>query len=174
MMLSGVMSLSRSRSPKAPRRDAGFTYVELMITLAIMGVLALVAVPSEQLVRTRANEHELRADLIEVREAIDAYKRAADQGRIQLQVGESGYPKKLADLVDGVKDQQSVEGKMLYFLRRVPRDPMDPDVMDDPAESWGKRSYKSAPGDPQEGDDVYDVYSRSPKIGLNGVPYRQW
>lgn len=153
---------------------AGFTYVELMITLAIMAVLALVAVPGAQTMIARTKEHELRSDLIEIRDAIDAYKRASDQGRIQLQVGESGYPKHLQDLVDGVKDQQSVDEKMLYFLRRVPRDPMDPDTGGDPADSWGKRAYKSPPDDPQEGDDIYDVYSRSGGIGLNGVPYRQW
>jgi general secretion pathway protein G len=157
-----------------PSAIGGFTYVELMITLAIMAVLALVAVPTAKTMLAREKEHELRSDLIEIRDAIDAYKRAADEGRIQLQVGDSGYPKHLQDLVDGVKDQQSVDEKRLYFLRRVPRDPMDPNTEDDPADSWGKRSYKSPPDDPQEGDDVYDIYSRSGSVGLNGVPYRQW
>lgn len=165
--------MNASRKHAVPRAG-GFTYVELMITLAIMAVLALVALPTAQLMRARAREHELRSNLIEIREAIDAYKRAADQGRIQLQVGDSGYPKRLQDLVDSVKDQQSVEGRRLYFLRRVPRDPMDLDASSDPAQSWGKRAYKSPPNDPQQGDDVYDVYSRSTQVGLNGVPYRQW
>ncbi|HQT26680.1 MAG TPA: general secretion pathway protein GspG, partial [Burkholderiales bacterium] len=62
----------------------------------------------------------------------------------------------------------------IYFLRRLPRDPFvpDPDIPAD--QTWGKRSYESGPEDPQEGDDVFDVYPLSDGVGLNGIPYKEW
>lgn len=147
----------------------GFTFIELMVTLAIMGVLATVSVPLAQLGVQRHKERELRVALGEIREALDAYKRASDQGRILLKVGESGYPSSLAQLVEGVDDQRSPSKRKMYFLRRVPADPMAPDE-----DGWGLRSYASPADEPAEGDDVFDVYSRSQRQGLDGVPYRDW
>lgn len=155
-------------------RPAGFTFVELMITLAIMAVLVTVAVPMAQLAVQRHKEHELREALAQIRDALDAYKRASDQGRIVTRLGESGYPKSLADLVEGVDDQRSPAKKKLYFLRRLPADPLNTNSNDKPEQTWGLRSYASSPDDPSEGEDIFDVYSRSEKLGLNGVPYRQW
>lgn len=157
-----------------PMKRSGFTFIELMVTLAIMATLALVALPMAQVTLQREKERSLRNALIEIREGIDAYKRAAEQGRIQLKVGESGYPRKLEDLVEGVPDQRSPTKKNLYFLRRLPRDPFYPDQSAQPADTWAKRSYASPPDDPSEGDDVFDVASMSEKIGLNGVPLKQW
>ena len=145
-----------------------------MVTLAIMAVLVSVAVPMAQIVVQRQKERDLRAALTDIREAIDAYKRAATQGRIAISLGESGYPKSLAELVEGVPDQRSPSQKMMYFLRRLPGDPMHAQGASDPERSWGLRSYASPPDDPQEGDDVFDIYSNSEGLGLNGVPYRQW
>jgi general secretion pathway protein G len=156
------------------RHTRGFTFIELMMTLAIMGVMLTVAVPMAQLVQQRQKERDLRVALAEIREALDAYKRAADQGRVLVRLGESGYPKKLELLVEGVDDQRSPSRQKMYFLRRLPRDPMASDASVPAAESWGRRSYASPPDDPAEGEDVFDVFSRSEKLGLNGVPYRQW
>lgn len=142
--------------------------------MAIMATLVLVAVPLAKVTIQREKERELRRALIEIREGLDAYKRAAEQGRIQLKVGESGYPKRLEDLVEGVPDQRSPTKKNIYFLRRLPRDPFYPDENAVPADTWAKRSYASPPDDPSEGDDIFDVASRSETIGLNGVPLKHW
>lgn len=155
-------------------RHRGFTFIELMVTLAILGVLAAVAVPMVQLSVQREREQELRVALMQIREAIDAYKRAVDQGRVTVKSGESGYPKSLEDLVVGVPDARSPKARNLYFLRRVPRDPFHRDTTVPAADTWGKRSYASPPDDPSEGEDVFDVYSLADGSGLNGIEYRQW
>jgi general secretion pathway protein G len=152
----------------------GFTLIELVITVAIVAILASVALPLNELVVQRAKEQDLRRALREIREGIDAYKQASDEGRIQKKVGESGYPRRLEDLVAGVEDQKNPKKEKIYFLRRLPRDPFASDPNLAPPESWGVRAYASAPDDPQEGDDVFDVYSRSPLVGINGRPYREW
>ena len=152
----------------------GFTFVELMMTLAILGVLVLVAVPMAQVAVQRQKEHELRVALIQIREALDAYKRAAEQGRILQKIGDSGYPHSLSELVEGVVDLRSPVQQRMYFLRRLPADPFSPDVTGRAEDTWGTRDYASPPEAPTEGKDVFDVYSRSNTVGLNGVPYRNW
>ena len=154
-------------------RQAGFTLIELLVTVAIVAVLASAALPLNELTAKRAAEQDLRRGLREIREAIDAYKQAVDDGRIAKRPGESGYPRSLEDLVDGVPDLRSPRGERIYFLRRLPREPFaDRDAP--PARTWGKRSYASPHDQPAEGDDVYDVYSLSPGVGINGRPYREW
>jgi general secretion pathway protein G len=146
--------------------------VELLITVAILALLASVAMPLAEMSVQRGKEKELRQSLREIRDAIDAWKRAADEGRIEKSADASGYPPSLAALVEGVADKKKPDGAKLYFLRRVPRDPMRGE--DDGGEPWGLRSYESPADSPQPGKDVYDVYSQSDEAGLNGVPYRKW
>lgn len=160
---------------RAAKPYRGFTLVEIVITVAIVGLLAGIAAPIAELVVQRNKEQELRLALREIRKAIDAYKQAFDDGRVIKTLGDSGYPPSLKVLVDGVPDARSPDKRKIYFLRRVPRDPMAGD--DDrtpPEETWGLRSYQSDADNPQQGRDVFDVYSRSVRVALNGFPYRQW
>jgi general secretion pathway protein G len=152
----------------------GFTLIELVITVAIVAVLASVALPLNELVVQRGKEGELRRALREIRDGIDAYKQAFDEGRMVKRVGDSGYPKRLEDLVEGVEDQKDPKKSRIYFLRRLPRDPFADDPNESAAETWGKRSYASPPDDPHDGDDVFDVFTRSTLMGLNGRPLREW
>jgi len=155
-------------------RNRGFTLIELVITLAIIGLLTTAAMPLAQLVAKREKESELRAALRDIRTALDAYRTAAQGGHIKQELGATGYPPDLKSLYAGVEDQASEKKVNLYFLRRIPRDPFFPDGAVAAEETWGLRSYQSPPDDPQPGDDVFDVYSLSTAKGLNGVPYHDW
>lgn len=155
-------------------RAGGFTLVELVITVAIVALLASVAMPLAEVAVQRGKEQELRHSLRQIRDAIDAYKAAGDEGRIARNVGQSGYPRNLAVLVEGVEDVKSPQRVKIYFMRRLPREPFVHDALLKPEETWGLRSYASSADSPAEGDDVYDVYSKSPGLGLNGVAYRKW
>lgn len=156
------------------RRIAGFSLIEVVITVAIIGLLASIAAPLAETAIRRSKEHDLKQALMTMRNAIDAYKDASDAGMIAKAVGQSGYPRGLAELVEGVENKKSPDAAKIYFLRRIPRDPFATnDAL--PAEAtWGLRSYDSPPDDPRVGADVFDIYSKADGTGLNGVPYRQW
>ena len=156
------------------RRLRGFTLIELVVTLAIIGVLAAGVMPLAELAAQRSKESELRTVLRQIRNALDAYKAAYDEGRIEQKADASGYPPNLRVLVEGVADIKDEDGRRIYFLRRLPRDPLHTDASVEPERTWGRRSYASPPDAPREGADVYDVYSQSDRIGLNGVPYKEW
>jgi len=160
----------RHRSPG----QRGFTLIELVISVAIVGLLASAALPLASMTIKRAKESELRTALRDIRTAIDAYKDATAQGRVKVDAEASGYPPDLNSLYAGVEDISSADVRMIYFIRRLPRDPFFPDGTAGADETWGLRSYASPPGAPQPGADVYDVYSLSTDKGLNGVPYREW
>lgn len=145
----------------------GFTLIELLITVTIVALLASVALPLAEVTSQRGREQDLRHALRELREAIDAYKHASDDGLIERAADRSGYPPALAVLVEGVPDKRKPDGPKIYFLRRLPRDPMA-------GEDWGLRSYASSAAEPQPGKDVYDVYSLSSGAGLNSIPYKEW
>lgn len=158
------------KSRAAGRLHRGYTLVELLAVLAILSILAMGAFPMAELARKRQQEADLRQALWEIRDALDAYKRAVDSGLIARQPGSAGYPPSLRELVAGVPNQQ---GQMIYFLRRLPRDPFaDPKLAAEA--TWGLRSYASPPDAPQPGDDVFDVHSLSLRLGVNGTPLKDW
>lgn len=151
----------------------GFTLIELMVSLALIALFSTLALPFHEITVKRSREVELRTALRQIRDALDAYKQAGDEGRIVVQPGDSGYPKNLQLLVAGARDLRSPTGAPIHFLRRIPRDPFAPPTLR-AEETWGLRSYLSPYDQPRKGDDVYDVHSLSPDTGLNGIPYRQW
>jgi general secretion pathway protein G len=131
----------------------GVTLIELLITITILAILASIIVPLSQITVKRQKELELRRNLRIIRTAIDEYKKAWDEKRILKKVGESGYPPDLTILVEGVDDAKSPEfGKEIRFLR----------------------SYDSDPDNPKKGRDVFDVYSQSEEIAIDGTPYESW
>lgn len=156
-------------------RGRGYTLIELLVVLAVLGLLASMAMPLAEVTVQREKERELKRALWEIRDAIDAYQRvrAAAAGGGVPTVG-SGYPPTLLALTEqGPDPRPERRGELIRFLRRIPRDPFaDPAL---PAErTWGLRSYLSSAERPEPGADVYDVYSRSEAVGLNGIPLKQW
>lgn len=155
-------------------RAHGFTLIELVVTVAIVGILASIAVPLGELSVQRGKEQELRSGLRQIRSALDMYKQASQKGQVLRRADGSGYPRSLNELVDGVEDALNPASAKIFFLRRLPRDPFHPEPGAPASDTWGKRAYASPPDMPAEGDDVFDVYSRSERVGLNGVAYREW
>lgn len=151
----------------------GFTLIELVISLAILALIATMALPMGEVIVQRNKEQDLKHALREIRTSIDAYKQAYDDGHMVKKVDETGYPPTLAVLQNGVVDAKSPEGKKLYFIRKIPRDPFA--ANDIPAiETWQLRSYDSSADNPHSGDDVFDVSSQAQGNGLNGIPYKDW
>ena len=146
-------------------RERGLTLVELMVTVAILAILASVAVPIARFKVKRENERVLRRYLWEMRDAIDHYKDAADKGAFQTKIDSQNYPPDLETLVKGV----DVQGKKLKFLRRIPVDPMTGKT------EWGLRSMQDDPtSDSYGGQSVFDVYSKSQGTALDGTKYSTW
>jgi general secretion pathway protein G len=156
------------------RASRGFTLLELLVTLAILASLSVIVVPVAQVQVQRSKEQQLRLALAQVRTVIDAYKKAADEGRFARDIGSTAYPKTLQTLVDGVDDQRDPKRRKLFFLRRIPRDPFNEDSDLPDAAPWGLRAYASEASNPLEGDDVYDILSKSLLTGLNGIALKRW
>ena len=140
----------------------------------IVAILASGAVPLVQLTIQRNQETELRQALRQIREAIDLYKKAVDEGKVKKTLDQTGYPPNLEVLEQGVINQKDTKGKVIKFIRKIPRDPMNKDPELKPVETWGKRSYASDVNNPSEGADVYDVYSLSTNKAIDGTMYNSW
>lgn len=147
----------------------------MSVTLALLALLASVAFPLTQMAQRRVQEAELRRSLRDIRQAIDAYHKASEGGIVARKADATGYPPDLTALVDGVRDARDPSGsRQLYFMRRLPRDPMCHCPSLSAIETWRVRSYDSPPDAPSEGDDVFDVYSSSDAEALDGTFYRDW
>jgi len=163
-------------------RVRGFTLVEMLITLAIVGLLAMVAMPLYEVTTTRVKETELRQALRTIRAGLDAYKEATDAGILAKAAGESGYPPSLDTLTQVLEKANKRDfglnageaSQRMVILRQLPRDPFFPDPQVPAAQTWNTRAYASRPGDTSSGADVFDVSSKSTRIGLDGTPYSSW
>ncbi|MCX6569767.1 MAG: type II secretion system protein [Candidatus Aminicenantes bacterium] len=156
-------------------RAHGFTLVEMIITLSLLAVLALSALPLGKMAVKRENEIELQRALRLVREAIDAYKKLADEKKFEVDEDTEGYPPTLEALVKGVEVQdknatdKAARKRIVKFLRRIPKDPMTNSF------DWGLRSYQDDPDSDVWGEEnVYDVYTKSQALALDGTRYKDW
>jgi len=153
-------------------RSHGYTFVELLIVVTLLLILASAVLPLAQVTSQRQREAELRRDLREMRMAIDKFKDAVDTGLIattELSPGSEGYPSDLETLVEGVVAANDATGRKLKYLRRIPSDPMTN------GGDWGFRSYQDRPDSTTwGGQNVFDVYSKSSGTGLDGTKYRDW
>jgi len=150
---------------KSRQGEAGLTLVELIVTVAILAILASAAIPLTRLTVKREKERELRYDLWTMRDAIDHYKDAAERNLIQTKVDSYNYPPDLQTLVDGV----DIQGKKVRFLRHIPVDPMTG------KDDWGMRSMQDDPNSDSWGSqNLFDVYSKSDGTALNGTKYNTW
>jgi general secretion pathway protein G len=156
------------------KKTTGFTLIELLVALVILALLVTSAAPLMQLSAKRNKEQELKKSLWQIRDAIDAYKQAADDGAIKKSADQSGYPTSLQQLVSGVENIQDPKKRKIFFMRNIPRDPFATAPTVTAEETWGKRSYTSSFDTPEEGDDVYDVYSLSKEVGINEQSYSEW
>ena len=145
----------------------------MIIALAILAVLATVVVPMAEVTAMRGKELELRRSLREIRIAIDHYKadfdKAVEEKKIIASIDETGYPEELESLLEG-DDWGGLYPYKRKYLRRLPKDPFD-----EYDEGWGLRSYKDDPDSIfYGGDDIYDVFSQSQRMALDGTPYNTW
>lgn len=159
------MQYKRLARNAATDRQAGLTLVELIVTVAILAILATAAVPLARFRVRREKERELRYDLWQMRDAIDKYKDAADKHAFQYKLDSQGYPPDLQRLVDG----EDAQGKKLKFLRRIPVDPITGKA------EWTLRSMQDEPNsDSWGGQNVFDVASKSQATALDGTKYSDW
>lgn len=155
----------------------GLSLIELIVTIAILSILASLAVPLAQNTSRRMKEAELRRNLRVMRTAIDDFKKAYDkaqaEGKIPATLDKSGYPETLKQLVEGY-DFGGLYKTKKKFLRKVPVDPFNPPKAGE-VPAWGLRSYADEPdSDSWGGEDVFDVYSLSKEKAIDGTHYKDW
>jgi general secretion pathway protein G len=157
-------------------KQHGFSLIELLVTLTLVGIAAAIALPLASVVEQRAKEAELRVALRTIRQALDQYKAAADAGAIDKPTGSSGYPRNLEVLVIGVPPSAALGANAtpMMFLRRLPRDPFFEDASAPAAQTWRTRAYGAPPGDFSGGADVFDIASRSGRAALDGSQVADW
>lgn len=168
--------------PATPARHAGFTLIELLVTLALVGLMAMVALPLYAVSTTHAKEAELRQALRTIRAGLDAYKEACDSGLLAKEAGESGFPASLDRLTEVLEVTRKRDfglnpadaPRHMVILRQLPRDPFHPDPNVPAAQTWDTRAYATRPDDPRLGDDVFDVSSKSTRVGMDGTAYNTW
>jgi general secretion pathway protein G len=159
------MMLNKIHQGQGKRSYCGFSLLELIIATTILLVLSTMAVPMARLTIKREKERRLRADLWEMRDAIDRYKLDADRNAFQIKADSQGYPPDLETLVKGV----DVQGKKVRYLRKIQIDPMTGTT------EWGLRSMQDDPdSDSFGGQGVFDVYTKSRDEGLDGTKYKDW
>ncbi|HWZ32892.1 MAG TPA: type II secretion system protein [Bryobacteraceae bacterium] len=147
----------------------GLTLVELIVAFTIMALLTSMSVPLVRYRVRRDKEHDLRRALDQIHKAIDDYKDATVQGKIEVKLGTEGYPESLEQLVEGVKLLQSAEGKKIKFLRKIPLDPMTNSY------DWGKRSMQDDPKSTSwGGQNIFSVYTKSTERARDGTSYSEW
>ena len=145
--------------------ESGLTLVELIVTIAIISILAGAAIPVARFEVKREKERELRRDLWEMRDAIDRYYDAASKGAFQTKADSLNYPPDLDTLVDGV----DVQTKHVRFLRKIPIDPMTGTA------EWNLKSNQDdADSDSWGGQNVFDIHSKSTGTALDGSKYNTW
>lgn len=163
-----------------PRALRGFTFIELVITLALVGLISVMALPLAEVTATRMKEAELRQALRILRGGLDSYKAATDNGSLKRELGASGYPPSLEVLTQSLElaakpdASGTLASQRIVILRQLPRDPFSTDPTLAPEQTWNTRAYASRADDPQPGDDVFDVSSKSSAIALDGTPYASW
>jgi general secretion pathway protein G len=146
----------------------------MLVTLTVLAILASAIIPLGQMALKREKEIELKRDLRLLREAIDAYKKMADEKKFEFEEETMGYPPNLEILVKGVETKVEEEGKeattkVVKFLRRIPRDPITGTL------DWGLRSYQDKPDSTNWGEEnVYDVYTKSQGTAIDGSKYKDW
>jgi general secretion pathway protein G len=168
---------------RAKRWDGqqGFSFIELLVSVTVLALLASAVIPLATWDMKRRKEEHLRVALTTIREAIDAYNRYIVAGMIPIEDVEqcalpadlrTCYPLTLDSLVEGVKiggDIETAEGKTIKFLQRIPEDPFTGTT------EWGMRSYQDDfDATSWGGENVFDVYSLAPYQALDGTYYSEW